>query len=1122
MKTQNFGFVNLKLKQALDCALASPRPSVRLALKNYQKNRENGSSVCAPQQLLPSGGLEDCEDFYEEFDWEKDEERGYPTQDSKGKRERYWFIVKHKQSSLRIEGFYQEPNYGKGYPDKGGHYHVVIVFTDTENSAIRAWEVQKDLNHLEYAYENDRELYNREIADLKRQNDPNGILPLHEARQRERGIVIGDEPQISLANLSQRVATLEEQVEGLSISGDVGPVRQRSDTKSSRSKKKKAEGPSLSSSEAVLPALSEASLQERLAQAQQHAEALQSQLTEFKEQHERHIEQQQAELEKVNASIIEYKQQPRSSQGPSPDVQAALTGLYQRQQQLTQVLLPLHEKHEQQLQRQQQLAYITGHPNDSIQVFYDVVFRRLNRLFLMLSIASTQAFVLRKDTWQHLIFGGEQLVLGVAEQLIDVLALAGEAVPLVSPGIKLLAGIAKGLYNKYRDYQIKLGAASLDGSLVNNEYLAQEVAMLLAYRYEPALTGLMRSQQHDDAGHIQISPDSVEMLGLYAAGKIIKGLLSGKVPAGLTGDNAISALLQLVSEEKLKEHTIMIRVGFIEQAVRLPGMQQRLTRENGTTICAESLLRKKTGIMMRDENPATDTVTIYLRRPLRQDVSDEDVARYGYRWTTAKEIASSQFILHHQPIVASLSQPGNAAQSSSTHYSQHVIAVAERLSKLPDVALIGDSEAAKQRAKEIEEQQARAKRQAEQEKKLEEAKQQADEKAKKHQDKQSKKPTQSNQSGQPSGSGICSSSSLTSFPGSAADNDPADDDTLADALSTFPRSDSVQTFSHGELRQSDSAWNEMTDNGIMLEDDNTWLQDTALPTAIDSRRSSQSSSLVLMKSTQQQLDEMSQRTEQQLQTLAKQQQEHLSALSIVQSRSDAKLQITEEALTQKADVKALEQAYARISELEVALKNMTEEKETIQTAKEKMLEEFEGKLDDTLERAEIAEKRAEQAEVSAKQFKDRLETAEQIATNTQAAFAQHQIDMRAQLDATLLQVRQFMSSAMGLGLIGNQQQASLMPAPMMPTPDANMPNVSTNQAGMFSHPSPLMSPSQAATAPANQPLASAPESEQVAQPAARQQLPATPTDDQPPVKNDGDSKATSSQSSETPSLANFS
>ncbi len=197
MKTQNFGIQLAQSELLLPFAhsLRSCHWYARWALKNYKENRENGSLKDSPQQAFPSSDLDGYESFSKDFDWEKDEKRGYPTQDSKGKKERYWFLVKHKQSGQRIEGFYQEPDYDKGFPDRDNKYWYRVVFTDTENPAIRAWMAEKDLNYLDRIQKEDPALYQREIADLKRQNDPNGILPQHEARQRERGVVIGGEPK---------------------------------------------------------------------------------------------------------------------------------------------------------------------------------------------------------------------------------------------------------------------------------------------------------------------------------------------------------------------------------------------------------------------------------------------------------------------------------------------------------------------------------------------------------------------------------------------------------------------------------------------------------------------------------------------------------------------------------------------------------------------------------------------------------------------------------------------------------------------------------------------------------------------------------------------------------------
>ncbi len=202
---------------------------VQGALKNYRENRENGAEQDNPKRPFPSAEfyalnikksslqsyskwpdkqgrrwwkltLDDGgknKDFY----WAKDDVRGYPDKNDK---DRYWFIVHYAPTGTKMEGFALEPDRAKGFPDTKKRYWHRVVFTDTENPAIRAWMAEKDLNYLDRIQKENPALYNQEIADLKRQNDPNSILPQHEARQRERGVVIGGEPKKQAVSVASK------------------------------------------------------------------------------------------------------------------------------------------------------------------------------------------------------------------------------------------------------------------------------------------------------------------------------------------------------------------------------------------------------------------------------------------------------------------------------------------------------------------------------------------------------------------------------------------------------------------------------------------------------------------------------------------------------------------------------------------------------------------------------------------------------------------------------------------------------------------------------------------------------------------------------------------------------
>ena len=322
------------------------------------------------------------------------------------------------------------------------------------------------------------------------------------------------------------------------------------------------------------------------------------------------------------------------------------------------------------------------------------------------------------------------------------------------------------------------------------------------------------SPKQVDGGRAKIAPDSVEMFGLYTAGKIIKGLLSGKVPVGLSGEAAISALLQLVSEEKLTEKTVMIKVGFAESTFTLAGMPQRVKNAAGKSLCAESLLRK-TAIMLYDVDATNQNMTISLRYPQREDASVEGV----YRLAIAKQMASDEF-KRCQSIAIPLNAAPNVQESQPTiHHDSRVIKTAERLSQLPVVTLVGDSEAAKQRVKEVKEQKARARKQAKREKARLKAQEKSKEKKKQkeRQDKQAKH-RQSSQS-----SYISSSTSMPIFPSTTLPGS-TDELTITGALPGFFQS---------QPSHSDMVWDEATAqvSSIELESDATWLQDTISPAA---------------------------------------------------------------------------------------------------------------------------------------------------------------------------------------------------------------------------------------------------------------------------------------------------
>jgi ankyrin repeat protein len=168
MKTQNFGVAAFHLSvPAFYFRRACIFPA---ALKNYRENRENGAVEDNPQCPFPSAGFDDLhisgsdwqgsdkwpdaqgrywlkltlegghvtKDFY----WTKDEVRGFP---GKSNSDRYWFILHHAPTGTKIEGFSQEPDRNKGFPDKDKNYWYTIKYT--ECGPIKAWMEEKDRNN---------------------------------------------------------------------------------------------------------------------------------------------------------------------------------------------------------------------------------------------------------------------------------------------------------------------------------------------------------------------------------------------------------------------------------------------------------------------------------------------------------------------------------------------------------------------------------------------------------------------------------------------------------------------------------------------------------------------------------------------------------------------------------------------------------------------------------------------------------------------------------------------------------------------------------------------------------------------------------------------------------------
>ena len=166
MKTQNFG-----LSGRSNLFFLIRRPSFALheldfgSLENYEENRLNGTSSDAPKSAFPGFNLSSVtsyDEFFDDFDWEEDEERGYPDKEDNN---RYWFTVIHKATGTRLTGFSQEADYKKGFPDSNKHYWYCVKFHEKECPPIRDWMEERDRNYLRRIQKEDPGLYQKELKN---------------------------------------------------------------------------------------------------------------------------------------------------------------------------------------------------------------------------------------------------------------------------------------------------------------------------------------------------------------------------------------------------------------------------------------------------------------------------------------------------------------------------------------------------------------------------------------------------------------------------------------------------------------------------------------------------------------------------------------------------------------------------------------------------------------------------------------------------------------------------------------------------------------------------------------------------------------------------------------------
>ncbi len=346
--------------------------------------------------------------------------------------------------------------------------------------------------------------------------------------------------------------------------------------------------------------------------------------------------------------------------------------------------------------------------------FYDAVFRHLNRLFLALEVASTQFFVLRDDVTQHLLTGGGVIAKQIVDLITSALELA-ESAFLAGVAIKACNKVSCYFNTKYRDFKICQGAAVLDASLVTNELLAREVAMLLTYEYQYTMTKPNWLQN----SKARTTRQGAYALGVYAAGKIIKGMLDGKIPQELEDEYFVSAMLQLVFEEKLAEHTVMLEVGFVKERAKIPVKKQQIAGSSKKdTLCAESLLRKKTALVVLDKSAEGNAqLSCYVQQETDIDSEGQSIGtpktlskpkEYGFRWPTLRDLEAikkpverevTRGILTRKKRNEWIPDPTLRQLPLKGSLSKEEEIMVHRLAELPPIPLIGNSVANQQRKK---------------------------------------------------------------------------------------------------------------------------------------------------------------------------------------------------------------------------------------------------------------------------------------------------------------------------------------------------------------------------------------------------------------------------------------
>ncbi|MCE3238134.1 MAG: hypothetical protein K0R24_1115 [Gammaproteobacteria bacterium] len=209
MKTQNFGRAygakifnphpkeqRIELGENIACGLLE---FCGLALRDYRRNRENIVSDDSSKKFFPSAVVDESKHsicFHFDLDFEEDYKRGYPEifkgpdgQDA----ERYWFMIEDKETGRWLEGFSQEPDFDRGFPDHNGVYWYYFQFTDTECLFMRRFMEKNDLDYLDALEKTDPDKYHQEVA----------AHPDIQQRQRMRHI-----DSMSTTNLSKNLPSL--------------------------------------------------------------------------------------------------------------------------------------------------------------------------------------------------------------------------------------------------------------------------------------------------------------------------------------------------------------------------------------------------------------------------------------------------------------------------------------------------------------------------------------------------------------------------------------------------------------------------------------------------------------------------------------------------------------------------------------------------------------------------------------------------------------------------------------------------------------------------------------------------------------------------------------------------